>query len=54
MQALMKFMSEKGAELGNLGRPSLGECPPHCLQPGTYIYIYIYIYIYVYMIYIYI
>ena len=34
-RALLEFLKSRAAELGDLGRPSLRECPPHALQPET-------------------
>eukprot|EP00930_Biecheleria_cincta_P033421 TRINITY_DN23149_c0_g1_i2.p1 TRINITY_DN23149_c0_g1~~TRINITY_DN23149_c0_g1_i2.p1 ORF type:complete len:619 (+),score=123.15 TRINITY_DN23149_c0_g1_i2:194-1858(+) len=34
-RALLEFLLQRRSELGNLGRPSLRECPPHCLKPST-------------------
>eukprot|EP00439_Symbiodinium_sp_Y106_P026637 s3759_g3.t1 len=34
-RALLEFLKSRAAELGDLGRPSLRECPPHSLQPET-------------------
>jgi len=34
-RALLEFLLQRRTELGNLGRPSLRECPPHSLQPST-------------------
>mmetsp|Transcript_69254 Transcript_69254/g.122530 ORF Transcript_69254/g.122530 Transcript_69254/m.122530 type:complete len:653 (-) Transcript_69254:4-1962(-) len=34
-RALLEFLLQRRTELGNLGRPSLRECPPHSLKPST-------------------
>ncbi|CAK9097718.1 Protein archease-like [Durusdinium trenchii] len=34
-RALLEFLKSHALELGDLGRPSLRECPPHSLQPTT-------------------
>ena len=34
-RALLEFLKSRAAELGDLGRPSLRDCPPHALQPQT-------------------
>mmetsp|Transcript_6093 Transcript_6093/g.11228 ORF Transcript_6093/g.11228 Transcript_6093/m.11228 type:complete len:744 (-) Transcript_6093:115-2346(-) len=33
--AFLDFLTQRGGELGNLGRPSLKECPPNSLRPKT-------------------
>ena len=34
-RALLEFLKSHAVDLGDLGRPSLRECPPHSLQPAT-------------------
>ncbi len=34
-RALLEFLKSHANELGDLGRPSLRECPPHSLKPAT-------------------
>ena len=34
-RALLEFLKSHASELGDLGRPSLRECPPHSLKPAT-------------------
>lgn len=33
--AFLDFVAQRGHELGDLGKPSLSECPPHTLRPRT-------------------
>lgn len=34
-RALLEFLKARAADLGDFGRPSLREVPPHCLKPAT-------------------
>jgi len=34
-RAFLEFIAQRGHELGDLGRPSVAECPPHSLWPKT-------------------
>jgi len=34
-RAFLDFIAQRGPELGDLGQPCLGDCPPHSLQPST-------------------
>jgi len=34
-RAFLDFVAQRGPELGDLGQPCLGDCPPHSLQPST-------------------
>mmetsp|Transcript_100667 Transcript_100667/g.285265 ORF Transcript_100667/g.285265 Transcript_100667/m.285265 type:complete len:670 (-) Transcript_100667:216-2225(-) len=34
-RAFLDFVAQRGSELGDLGQPSLSECPPHSLLPAT-------------------
>lgn len=34
-RALLEFLKSHSVDLGDLGRPSLREIPPHCLKPAT-------------------